>query len=228
MPTQKNRTKVALLTGPAGSFQRSLKQGDHDKTRDLMSHYYHNLGLMSALLIAISFTIMVELDEEAEDEAWKKTDALVGDGFFGGRRNFRLVFDAIVTGSAVAGVTSFGFLLGCVVESIMIDNGITKCVTAEDLQKFIERHPFYLSWPMMLFITGLATAMLNFFLWIVSKFSIAVAVYTLVGGIVFFIVLVARCVEQSTFFSELDDQAAVKSDASKTGARVPGGSKTMH
>ena len=91
-----------LLEGPAGAWKRLLAELDTEKTRELMSHYYGNLALMSALLIAISFTVMVEI--EANDDFWS-------------------------TAAVVTGIASFGFLLGCVVEAVFIDNGVTKCAT---------------------------------------------------------------------------------------------------
>ena len=165
--------------GPAEAWKRCLTVLKHEKTQELMSHYYGNLGLMSALLIAITFTVMLELDDT---DPWQ-------------------------TEAAVAGVISFALLLGCVVEAVLIDNGVTKCATEQDLRSYVTEHPFYLAWPTYLFTLGLLFGLFEFFLWICSRFSTSFAIFVLVGGIVFLSVMAWRFVEQSNFFAKIEKAA---------------------
>lgn len=157
-----------------------------EKTRELMSHYYGNLSLMSALLIAISFTIMIELEEDAP---WS-------------------------TSAVVTGIASFFFLLGCVVEAVFIDNSVTMCVTHAELSFYLTDHPLYLGWPTLLFILGLVMALLEFLLLVVSKFQVAIAIYTLTGGGIFILIAGSRFRQQSAWIGRARRVSAAPSGSS--------------
>ena len=112
------------------------------------------------------------------------------------------------TWAVVTGIASFGFLLFCVVEAVFIDNSVTTCVTYDDLSLYIGAHPLYLGWPTLLFILGLAMAMLEFLLWVLSKFQVAIAIYTLTGGVISALFMGNRFRQQSAFISSRSRRVA--------------------
>ena len=163
------------MVGPAESWLRLVSELGLNEAQERMSRYYGNLALISALLLTIAISLVVEIEDEA---AWANA-------------------------TAVAGMVSFGAFVSCTIEAVMIVNTLSMCTSDQELKLYIKARRLSLFWPTMLFGLGLASGVLEFTLWTETRFERWVTLVSLGGCTASFVILSAKFVREGMFLSSL-------------------------